>query len=253
LKKVVITGASSGIGRALALEFAKKGYHLGLTARRYELLKSLQTEIRSLYGDSLKVELKVLDVTSFKDVFKTVKDFNISLGGIDLVIANAGMSDTAPAGTGHFVADKAVYETNLLGAIATVEAAIEVYKDAKRQGQVVGISSIAGIRGLPERSSYCASKAAFTTYLESVRADVRTLGITVTTLLPGFIDTPINNHMGKRPFVIGVSESAKQIVKLIEKKVSVSTVPRFPWAIVAFLLKWMPEKVLHFLARRNPG
>ncbi|MCB1175956.1 MAG: SDR family oxidoreductase [Leptospiraceae bacterium] len=240
-KSVIITGASSGIGKNLALEFASKGYSLGLTARRYELLKEVQLEIHEKFGKEIKVELRVLDVTIYRDVFRIIKELNYALGGLDILVANAGIAGSHPVGTGHFQQDKNVIETNVIGAIACVDATMEIYRGQNRKGQIVGISSVAGHRGFPGNGSYCASKAAFTAYLESLRMETLNEGIHVTTILPGFIDTPINSHMPNRPFVIDSKKGAKKIFKAIIKKKKVAYVPFFPWNYLGRLVKILPD------------
>lgn len=241
MKKIIITGASSGIGRNLALEFAKRGYDLGLTARRYDLLKTLKDEIHSKYGGEIKVELRVLDVTMYKEIFKVFRELNTDLGGITHVIANAGRGGSKSVGSGNFLTDREVIETNLLGGMATVEAAAEIFKASNIQGHIIGISSIAGFRGFPGDASYCASKAGFTAYLESARLDLKKYGIHVTSILPGFIDTPINSHMKERPFVVSAEEGARKIANLIERKVDESAAPVLPWLFVGWLLKLIPN------------
>ncbi|MDX1961112.1 MAG: SDR family NAD(P)-dependent oxidoreductase [Leptospiraceae bacterium] len=239
--RVIITGASSGIGRSLAIEFASKGYALGLTARRYELLKELQLEIKEMFGESIQVELRVLDVTMYREISRVLKELTYALGGLDILVVNAGVARAQFVGTGAFLQDKTVIETNLIGAIATVDSGLEIIRQGKRQGQIVGISSIAGIRGFAGNASYSASKAGFTTYLEALRAETQGENIQITTILPGFIDTPMNSHMPERPFVITVREGAKRILSLIERRVNVAVVPTFPWIFIAWLLKWLPD------------
>jgi short-subunit dehydrogenase len=249
-RRVIITGASSGIGKHLAFEFAEKGYALGLTARRYDLLKEIQLEIRRRFGDKIQVELRVMDVTIYRDVFRILKELSYALGGLDILIANAGIAKSKFAGTGNFQQDKNVIETNLIGGIATVDAGLEIFRFQKRGGQIVGISSIAGLRGFAGNASYSASKAGFTMYLEAVRAEVKNDGIYITTILPGFIDTPMNKHLPNRPFLITPEKGAKIIRKLIERKVSVGIVPFFPWTFVSWILKVLPE-FLFFKIKQN--
>ena len=249
-KTVIITGASSGIGRDLALEFARRGYSLGLTARRYELLKEIQMEINSLFGKLIKVELRVLDVTIYRDIFRVIKELDFSLGGMDILVVNAGVSKTKPLGSGNFQNDKNIIETNLIGAMATVDAGVEVLKTRKKVGQIVGISSFAGVRGFPGHSSYSASKAGFTNFLESARMELLDEGITVTTILPGFIDTPINHHLPERPFLIDSKKGARKICNIIEKKKKVAFVPWFPWSLLHLFLKFLPDFMYYNLKDR---
>jgi short-subunit dehydrogenase len=241
MKAIIITGASSGIGRYLAFEFAKRGYSLGLTARRFELLQNLREELRERFGMSPKVEIRTLDVTDFASVFLVLKDLTNSLGGVSHVVANAGVAGSRPVGTGEFLKDKHVIETNLIGAMATVEAAAEIFKSSNVKGHIIGISSIAGFRGFPGDGSYCASKAGLTVYLESARRDLKKMGILVTTINPGFIDTDINSHLPYRPFVVSVEKGAAKLAELIEKRVSISSLPPFPWGFVGWLVKRIPD------------
>ncbi len=241
MNAIIVTGASSGIGRHLAFEFAARGYSLGLTARRFDLLQKLREELYSKFGMSLKVEIRSLDITDYKNIFSVLKDLNNSLGGITHVVANAGVAGSSRVGSGKFLHDKQVIETNLLGAMATVDAAAEIFKSSKIEGHIIGISSIAGFRGFPGDASYCSSKAGLTIYLESARRDLKKFGILVTTIHPGFIDTDMNSHLPYRPFVVTVEKGAAELAKLIEKKVEVSTLPRFPWGIVGWLLKRIPD------------
>lgn len=238
---MIITGASSGIGRHLAFEFAKRGYSLGLTARRFELLQKLRAELYEKFGNHLKIEIRSLDVTDFKNVFSVFKDIAHSLGDLTHVVANAGLAGSHPVGTGKFIHDKFVIETNLIGAMATVDAAAEIFKSNKTNGHIIGISSIAGFRGFPGDASYCSSKAALTVFLESARRDLKEYGILVTTIHPGFIATDINKHIPYKPFVVTVEKGAAELATLIEKRVFVSTVPRFPWGIIGIMLKLIPD------------
>jgi short-subunit dehydrogenase len=240
-KSVVITGASSGIGKELALEFAQRGYSLGLTARRYDLLKEVQKEIESIWGKALKVELKVLDVTIYRDVYRVMKELDYSLGGIDILVINAGVGKAKPIGTGNFQQDKHVIETNFLGAMATLDAGVEILRNRKKKGHIVGISSIAGTRGFPTNASYSASKAGFTNYLEAARHELAQEGILVSTILPGFIDTPMTKNLKRKPYSISSKIAGKKICNLIEKRVKVGIVPFYPWYFVHKFLKWIPE------------
>ena len=142
-----------------------------------------------------------------------------------------------------------IIETNLLGAIATIDAAVALFRRQGGEGQVVGIGSVAGVRGLPGSSSYSASKAGVKTYLESVRAETLDEPIAVTTIAPGYIDTPINQDVKSRPFLIDVEKGARITADLIERRVSYATVPRFPWNVLSPLLRVLPTSLL---ARRAP-
>jgi short-subunit dehydrogenase len=136
--------------------------------------------------------------------------------------------------------------------MATIDAAVTLFRHQDGGGQIVGIGSVAGVRGLPGSGSYSASKAAIATYLEAVRAETYGEPITVTTLAPGYIDTPINQDMKSRPFLIDAEKGARIMADLIERGVGYATVPRMPWTVIAPLLRVLPTSLLARSApRRN--
>lgn len=241
-KTAFLTGASSGIGRALAAELAGRGYDLVLAARRSDSLEELKQEIAARLPQR-RIVLRALDVTRYDEVQAAVAQAAAEPGGLDLVIANAGIGSTAPIGSGHFAADRAVIETNVLGAMATIDAAVALFRKQNR-GQIVAISSVAAFRGLPGAASYSASKAAIAVYADAARAELHGTPVRVTTLFPGYIDTPINQNMKSRPFLIGVTHGARIIADLIERGVQTSTVPVLPWNLIGRLLKVLPTGML---------
>lgn len=241
-KTAFLTGASSGIGQALAPELAARGYDLVLAARRAESLEQLKSAIAARHPER-RVQVRALDVTRYDEVQAAVAGAADALGGLDLVIANAGIGSTGRIGSGHFADDRAVIETNVLGAMATMDAAVALFRRQNR-GQVVVISSVAAFRGLPGSASYCASKAAVAVYAEALRAELHGTPLRVTTLFPGYIDTPINQKMKSRPFLITVDKGARIIADLIERGVQTSTVPVYPWNLVGGLLKILPTGAL---------
>src|SRR5688572_12235323 len=146
------------------------------------------------------------------------------LGGLDIVVANSGIGGATPIGRGSFEAARRVIETNLLGAMATVDAAVELFY-RQGHGHIVGVTSVAAVRGLPMQGAYSASKSGLSRYLEAVAAEVQGKGIVVTDLAPGFIDTEINRHMPSRPFVVSAEKGTEAMVSLIERKVGFAYVP----------------------------
>lgn len=244
-KSAIITGATSGIGHALARELAHRGYALGLTGRRVEVLEDLQRSLvaGAPHGEpGARVEIAALDVRDPAAVHRVVHDLDARLGGAGIVVANAGVGGQRRAGDGNFASDEEIIRTNVIGAMATVDAAIEIFRRSGG-GQVVGISSVAAFRGLPGSAAYSASKAALSTYLEGVRAEVESRGIVVTTISPGYIDTPINQKQKSRPFLVTVEEGARQIADLVEKRVRHSTVPVLPWGAVGTLMRSLPDAI----------
>ncbi len=237
-KTVLITGASTGIGRALAVQYSLRGYAVGLCARRLNLLESLKDEL-SANG---KVAIAELDVTDYDNVPIVLNSLANELGGADIVIANAGISERSNPGESTFASDKKIIEVNVLGAIATIDAGAEILKQ-NGGGQIVGISSVAGFRGLASVPTYSASKAALSTYMEGIRSHMAQHQILVTVLNPGFIDTPINTHRRVRPFLIDAEDGAKQMLKLIDDQVWSSTIPRWPWALITGFMRYLPERI----------
>jgi NAD(P)-dependent dehydrogenase (short-subunit alcohol dehydrogenase family) len=247
-KTVFITGASSGIGRALAVELAGRGYDLFLTARRLDALEEARAEIAAR-APGRRVEIRQLDVTDDADVARAIEEAAQTLGRCDIVVANAGVGNSGRVGDGNMPRARLIVETDLIGAIATVNAAVTLFRRQGGAGQIVGVSSVAGVRGLPGSGSYSASKAGLTTYLESVRAETHGEPITVTTLAPGYIDTPINQEMASRPFLIDAEKGARIMADLIERGVGYATVPRLPWSVIAPLLRVLPTS---WLVRGTP-
>ncbi len=242
-KTVFITGASSGIGRALALELASRGYDLFLTARRLEELEQLRSEIATAHP-AQRVKVRRLDVTDGGDVANALAEAAQELGRCDIVVANAGVGNSGRVGEGNFERGRRIVETNLIGAMATIDAAVALLRSQDGGGQIVGIGSVAGVRGLPASGAYSASKAGLAVYLESVRAETHGEPITVTTIAPGYIDTPLNRDMKSRPFVIDAQKGARIMSDLIERGVGYATVPRLPWSFLAPLMRVLPTSWL---------
>ena len=237
---VFITGASRGIGHALAVEFANRGYRLALTARQSGDLAALQQQLEPA---AAAICTRQLDVTDGDSIGPVLQDCATELGGIDIVVANAGIAINARAGKGQLAQMQQVIDTNLGGAIATCEAAVELFRQGDG-GQLVGITSIAGLRGMRGLGAYSASKAGFSKYLEAVRCETLREPISVTELAPGYIDTDLNRDVANRPFVVSADKGARIMVDLIERRVASRYVPPWPWTLLAPLLKVLPTSVL---------
>ncbi len=240
-KSVFITGASSGLGRQMAIEFSRRGYAVALTARRLEALQELQRELQG--QGAARVFVAALDVTDEAALAQVFAEARAFLGSIDIVVANAGVGHHGKIGKLAFAKVRETVNTNITGFMATVDAAMRCFRE-QGQGHLVGISSVAAFRGMPAGGVYGASKAAVSTYLQALRAETYGSGIRVTTLSPGFIDTPINRGAKSRPFVITLERGGKLLVDLIERRVERATVPRWPWALVARLLAVLPTAVI---------
>jgi len=246
-RTILITGASAGIGASLAMEFARRGYGLALAARRTEKLEAMVPALRA--AGAARVLVLGLDVADTASIEPAVRQAAESLGRLDIVVANAGVGALTPTGKGYLPQMQHTLQVNLLGAIATIEAALPILK-AQGGGQVVGVTSVAGAKGMSGFSAYSASKAGLHRYLQSLRAELRGQPITVTELAPGFIDTEINRGYGARPFVIPVEKGAAMMARMIEDKVGMRWVPVLPWTIVAMLLKVLPAALLAPRQRR---
>jgi short-subunit dehydrogenase len=239
---ILITGASSGIGKALAFELAKRGYSLALAARSKDRLEGIRKDILSAHKPPAVV-VRPLDVTQYDDLFCAVDEIVEQLNGLDIVFANAGIGLGERVGRGDFEKAKATVEVNLIGAIATVDAAAAHFLK-RGKGHIVGTSSVAAFRGLPRNSAYSASKAGFAVYLETARVELLRKNIHVTVLYPGYIDTPLNQMLKRRPFLISPEKGAAIMADLIEKKAKSSTVPVFPWNIIGRVMKIMPAALM---------
>jgi hypothetical protein len=239
-KVVFITGASNGIGKGLAEEFAKRGYQLALAARTMAALNNVKDSIVGQLP-ATKILCYQLDVTQSENVASVIEQAGKDFGRLDIVIANAGIGGGGTVGSGKLAQDISVIATNVIGAIATIDAAMARFKQ-QGSGQIVAISSVAAFRGMPGAASYCASKAALATYMQSLETETINTNIHTTTFFPGYIDTDINNMLKSRPFLISVAKAAPMMVNMIEKKVKRSTVPPYPWSFVGQVLKILPNR-----------
>lgn len=240
-KKVLITGASSGIGKAIAYEYASRGASLGLLARRVDVLKELAADIATKFPE-VKVHCEALDVANLDTVMPALEITAQKLGGVDVVIANAGISGVNKTGAGDFQKDQRVIQVNLLGGMATVDAAARLFRQ-QGGGCIVGVSSVSAFRGIPGSAAYSASKAGFSNYLEAVRMELAKHHIKVIAVHPGFINTELAPNMEKYPFVISAEKAAKNIVAGIEAGKGNIIVPPLPWKLVSPVMPWLPDKV----------
>jgi short-subunit dehydrogenase len=246
-KTVFITGASSGIGRGLALEIAARGGQLGLLARRQEVLKEIVDEIKSRNGKAIAV---AADVRDAKAVRAAADHCRTELGPIDVMIANAGIGVTNPGAQLDPEQFAQVMDINVLGAANSVAAVVPEMVE-RGSGQLVAISSLAGYRGLAKSAAYCASKAALSSFFESLRIDLRETGVTVTIIHPGFIKTPLTaGREAKMPYLMELDDAVKKIVTAIEKgKKSYA----FPWQLATIVRAGMimPIAMYDWIAARN--
>ena len=236
-ERVFITGASSGIGAALARHYAARGAALGLVARRRDALAAL---VASLPGEHA---IYIVDVADGPALQAAAADFVARIGLPDVVIANAGVSvGTLTEEADDLPAFERVMRTNVLGMVATFQPFAAPMR-ARGSGRLVGIASVAGIRGLPGAGAYSASKAAAIAYLESLRVELHGSGVRVVTIAPGYIETPmtaVNRY--PMPFMLPVDEAARRFVRAIDAGTTYTVIP-WQMGVVARLLRLLPNAV----------
>jgi len=246
VRRIVITGASAGIGEALARHYAAADTVIGLVARRQALMQALAA---SLPG---RFEIYPLDIADTAALENAARDFCARHGTPDLVIANAGIS----VGThGDDPADVAklrrVLEVNVTGLAATLAAFAPAMR-AERRGVLCGISSVAGFRGIPGAGAYSASKAAAMTWLESLRTELAGSGVSVVTICPGYVDTPMTRvNRYRMPFLLPADEAARRIARAIAVRRRLAVIP-WQMALASVLLRFAPPWLYDRFAVRAP-
>ncbi|HEX5324425.1 MAG TPA: SDR family NAD(P)-dependent oxidoreductase [Capsulimonadaceae bacterium] len=243
-KKVLIVGASSGMGAALAKQLAGKGCTLALVARRREQLEELAAEIDKIAGRNL-AHVYPADVTDYESVGPLFEKICGDLGGLDAVVYASGILYQVAANEYCFAKDKEVIEVNVLGAIAWLNAAAQRFERAKA-GAIVGISSVAADRGRRGQPVYNASKAALDTFLEALRNRLGRYGVLVTTIKPGYVATPMIAGVKTPIPPVPVDEAASQIIKAVEEDALVRYVSaRWRWIMLA--IKLVPSPIMQRL------
>ncbi|HEV2884008.1 MAG TPA: SDR family NAD(P)-dependent oxidoreductase [Pyrinomonadaceae bacterium] len=242
-KVVMITGASSGIGRGLAVALARKSAKLGLVARRSDLLNELVKEIEAHGSVALALPG---DVQSNESVRASADKLRKELGPIDVLIANAGIGPTRDGADLNAGEVEGVMKVNVIGA-ANSAAAVIPQMVARGSGHLVVISSLAAYRGLPRSAAYCASKAAVSAFFESLRLDLGPRGIDVTIIHPGFIKTPLTaGREAEMPFLMELDDAVEKMVRAIEKRRKRYS---FPWQLATIVRAglimpiWMYDKI----------
>jgi short-subunit dehydrogenase len=248
----VITGASSGIGWALARTLAAEGSKVGLIARRREQLADLAGQIEKSGGTAA---FAVADVTERPQIVAAIHDLTVRLGPVDLLIANAGVgapTTIEPFNVGEI---EKMFRVNVLGVVYSLEAVLPQMLQ-RRRGHLAAISSLAAYKGLPGESAYTSSKAAVNVFMEGLRIQLRSKGIAVTTICPGFVQTPMTEvNEFKMPWLLTADEAARRIVRALKRR---RKVYNFPWqmALIMKLMRWAPdwllERVMHTYNENPP-
>ncbi|WP_229008251.1 SDR family oxidoreductase [Methylophilus sp. Leaf408] len=254
---IVITGASSGIGQALAKAY---GRHYGaectltLIGRKQSALDSLRNEIMTAYGS--QVHVYVADVRDVERMQTIASELLANVGTPHIVIGNAGVSrGTLTEYQEDIPAFQAVFDTNMMGLVHTFQPFINAMKKSAMQGlpaQLVGIASVAGIRGLPGSGAYSASKAAAITYLESLRVEMQSNNISVTTIAPGYIRTPMTDiNTYPMPFLMEADVFANKAIHAIAAQKRFTVIP-WQMGIVARLIRLLPAGLWDFIMKKAP-
>lgn len=244
---IFITGASSGLGKALAEIYATHSVHLCLCGRNQSRLYETAAICRE---KGAEVSTYLFDVTEASSAQEAILDAE-AMGGIDLLIANAGISGGVLGEAEDSEETRQVFKTNINGVINTVLPALERMR-RRGKGQIAIISSIAGYRGLPSAPAYSASKACVKAWGEALRGWVRAEGVNVSVVCPGFIKTPLTDvNRFKMPFLMAPEKAAQKIQKGIRKNKAIIALP-WPMAFAGWLMSALPSCFIHPLLRHLP-
>ncbi len=242
-KRILITGASAGLGLGMAKRFASMGRDLALCARRMDALEAARVELLAINPD-IKVSIRALDVNDHAQVFEVFRAFQSEFVELDRIIVNAGIGHGAPIGTGGFRANLATAQTNFCAALAQCEAAVEIFR-AQNHGHLVTLSSMSAWRGLKGSiATYAATKAGLANLSEGIRIDLLKTPIKVTTLFPGYILTDINRDFKNAPFRVDLDTGCKALVKAIEAERAEACVPGWPWTLMKRVMLAAPLSML---------
>ena len=239
LGKVIVVGASSGIGAAIATQLAKRGSTVAVVARRAQALEAIAS------AHPGRVRTYAFDTTDVDAVAELQDRIVADLGGLDAIFYAAGVMPAIAEGEYAFEKEREMVDVNLLGAIAWITPAAARF-EAARAGTIVGISSVAGERGRRKNPVYGTTKAALTAYLEGLRNRCARYGVNVVTAKPGFIDTPMTKGVEGMFWLISADEAAAAIIRLAERGNSASGFVPKRWALVALVLRMIPS----FIFRR---
>ncbi|BBY05483.1 SDR family oxidoreductase [Mycobacterium noviomagense] len=246
-QKILITGASSGLGAGMARQFAAKGRDLALCARRTDRLDELKDELTQQYP-GITVAVAELDVNDHEQVPKVFAELSDTLGGLDRIIVNAGIGKGAPLGSGKLWANKATIETNLVAGLVQIETALEMFKQAG-SGHLVLISSVLGAKGVPGvKAAYAASKAGIRSLGESLRAEYRSGPIKVSVIEPGYIESEMTAKSASTLFMVDNQTGVNALVGAIEREPGRAAVPWWPWAPMVQLMRVLPPPLMKYFA-----
>jgi short-subunit dehydrogenase len=246
-QKILITGASSGLGAGMARAFAARGRDLALCARRTDRLDELKAELLQQHP-GIKVVVAALDVNDHEQVPKVFAELRDGLGGIDRVIVNAGIGKGAKLGSGKLWANKATIETNLVSALVQIETALEIFTESG-SGHLVLISSVLGNKGVPGvKAAYAASKAGLSSLGESLRAEYAKGPIRVSVLEPGYIESEMTAKSNSTMLMVDNETGVNALVAAIEREPGRAAVPWWPWAPLVQVMRVLPPRLAKLFA-----
>ena len=245
-ERVLIIGASSGIGRSLAEQLLKEGSSVAMVARRIEPMQALASSSTMNTSHPGKAHVYSHDVTNYAEIPALFQQITHDLGGLDLIIYSSGVMPMMDEHEYNFEKDREIIDVNVLGAFAWLGEAAKRFEQLKG-GTVMGISSVAGERGRRGNPAYCTSKAALTTYLESLRNRLSRYGVKVVTIKPGFIDTEMTRGKPGMFWVVPTDVAAARMLRAARHGAGTVYVPS-RWRYVTFVLKCIPS----FVFRRLP-
>ena len=241
--RILISGASSGLGEEMARRFAAQGKDLALCARRLDRLESLREELLAA-PPGISVAIGALDVTDHDAVVRVFGELKDELGGLDRVVVNAGLGKGAKIGSGRADANLATARTNFIGALSQAEAALEIFRGQK-YGHLVLVSSISADRGLPgPKAVYSASKAGVAALGEALASELSGTDIVVTTLLPGYIATDMSSKAGDASALTAdLDEGVTAMITAIEKEPRRAALPGLKWQGIDLALRFLPHQI----------
>lgn len=242
-RNILITGASSGLGRGMARQLAARGRNVALCARRADRLEEVREELIRAHPH-VRVTVRQLDVRDYEATAAAFRSVREEFGSLDRIVVNAGLGSGASVGTGDFAVNRATAETNFLAGLAQCEAAMEIFRD-QGAGHLVVVSSVSAARGMPRHlTAYAASKAGLATLADGIRADVLGTPLKVTALFPGYIRTEMNEGLEKTPFIMDTDKGCELLVRAMEREPARAFVPAWPWAPAGAMMRFLPLSVV---------
>lgn len=246
-QRILITGASSGLGAGMARAFAGQGRDLALCARRIDRLEELKAELVQCYP-GIRVVVAELDVDDHDRLPEVFAALAAELGGLDRVIVNAGIGKGAPLGSGKLWANKVTIQTNLVSALVQIESALEIFTK-QGSGHLVLISSVLGNKGVGGvKAAYAASKAGVSSLGESLRAEYPSGPIRVTVIEPGYIESEMTARTAKTTLMVDNETGVAKMVDAIEKERGRAIVPAWPWVPLVAMLRVLPPRFTKLFA-----